>query len=336
MIKLLLSLLLKIVRRLFWLSQWTFSLSLLLWYPLRWWPGDRLWPLQFLNYFMPWLLAGLIPALVVAGLARRKWLAAFLAVPTLLISFTYAPLFLPRPSYALADHSPLTVMSYNIWGHNRNMNAVVSLIQQKQPDLVLLQEAGPYQVIMLKKRLADIYPEGQAYFNYEPGMRQAIISRFPMTPLPGDYSQGRAQKAIVETPAGPVTVWNIHFVQPQDWSRHRRESLNLSKAVAAVETPLIVGGDFNTTDQAEAYQWINRHLANAHWEAGWGFGFSFPSPRRTRVKEIPIPMPMIRIDHIFYSPHFLARQAYTVSASGGSDHFPVIAELSLINHHEDQ
>jgi len=334
MIKLLLSLLLKI-RWLFWLSQWIFGLSLLLWYPLRWWPGDRLWPGQLLNYFMPWLLAGLIPALVLAGLARRKWLAALLAVPTLLISFTYAPLFLPRPSYVLAGHGSFTVMSYNIWGHNRNMEEVISLIQQKQPDLILLQEAGPYQVIMLKKSLADFYPEGHAHFSYEPGMRQAVVSRFPMTPLPGDYSQGRAQKARVETPAGPVTIWNVHLVQPQDWSRHRQESLNLSKAIAALETPLIVGGDFNTTDQAEAYWLINRHLANAHWEAGWGFGFSFPSSRRP-VKRIPVPVPMIRIDHIFYSHHFLAHQAYTVATSGGSDHFPVMAELSLINHHEDQ
>jgi endonuclease/exonuclease/phosphatase family metal-dependent hydrolase len=45
---------------------------------------------------------------------------------------------------------------------------------------------------------------------------------------------------------------------------------------------------------------------------------------------------MIRIDHIFYSRHFLARRAYTGANSGGSDHFPVVAELFLSHPHEDQ
>jgi endonuclease/exonuclease/phosphatase (EEP) superfamily protein YafD len=41
-------------------------------------------------------------------------------------------------------------------------------------------------------------------------------------------------------------------------------------------------------------------------------------------------VPAIRIDHIFYSDHFFASGAYTVDNSGGSDHFPVIAELLRI------
>ena len=98
---------------------------------------------------------------------------------------------------------------------------------------------------------------------------------------------------------------------------------------AQVEGPLIVGGDFNTTDQSELYRLINRHLDNAHWEAGWGFGFSFPA-ESSSIYGVPIPGSVVRIDHIFYSgEHFLARHALTLSDSGGSDHLPVVATLFL-------
>ena len=39
--------------------------------------------------------------------------------------------------------------------------------------------------------------------------------------------------------------------------------------------------------------------------------------------------PVIRIDHIFYSNQFVALNTYVVNNSGGSDHFPVVAELYL-------
>jgi hypothetical protein len=58
---------------LFWLSLWFFSLGLLASYLLRWWPGDRLFPVRLINYAMPWLLFALAPGLIVALLARRQW-----------------------------------------------------------------------------------------------------------------------------------------------------------------------------------------------------------------------------------------------------------------------
>ena len=69
-----------VTKSLFWARLWLFALGLVIWYPMRWWPGDRFWPVRLTNYFMPWLLVGLIPALVVAGLARRRRLATTLAI----------------------------------------------------------------------------------------------------------------------------------------------------------------------------------------------------------------------------------------------------------------
>ena len=181
----------------------------------------------------------------------------------------------------------------------------------------------------LARELANLYPDGQLHLAYEPDAYQGIISRFPLTPIELADDEGHTQKVMAVTPAGPVAIWNVHSSPPLHWSRQYRQISALVKDIVAVKGPLIVGGDFNTTDQSETYRLVNQYLYNAHWEAGWGFGFSFPADQ-PRFKYVPILTPVIRIDHIFYNAHFFASSAHTLSDSGGSDHFPVTARLSLI------
>ncbi|MCB0167880.1 MAG: endonuclease/exonuclease/phosphatase family protein [Anaerolineae bacterium] len=315
---------------LFWLGSWLLGIGLILWYPLRWWPGDKLPPVQLLNYFMAWLLLALIPALAAAGLTRRKWLATLLAIPTILIISNYAPLFLPRGNPVLAHSGQLKVMSYNIyWRNSNNLQNITDIIRREQPDILLVQEAYDSLSYSLTQELETLYPGQELYYTFSSRAGQGIISRFPLTPLDFSYEQGRAQKAIVHTPNGDIQVWNVHLRQPLRWSRQYQQMVNLVDAVAAVDQPLIIGGDFNTNDQSEIYGMLNQYLENAHWEAGWGFGFTFPSQDRP-VKGVSLPAPLVRIDHIFHSNHFYASEAKTLPDGGGSDHLPVVAELSFI------
>jgi len=317
-----------LTRHLFWASLWLFGLAMLFWYPLRWWPGERLRLVQVFTYFMPWFLIGLFPALLIAGVARHKWLTITLAIPTLVISANFAPLFLPRFNYALAGSESLKVMSYNVLYRNHNLDAAIAIIRQEQPDILLLQEVTPDIATRLDS-LRDLYTNGEPHFAYEPQIGQAIISRYPMTPLGVAIEKGRAQKVQIDTPAGPIAIWNVHPRVPAPWSRQYQEFSGLAQDIATEDGPLIVGGDFNTTYLSETYKLINQHLANAHWEAGWGFGFTFPA-NTPRIKRIPIIEPVIHIDHIFHSDHFFTLSARTLSTAGGSDHRPVVAVLSLV------
>lgn len=320
--------LLKLFTRFFFAGLWAVALALLLWYPLRWWPGDRLWPVQMLNYFMPWLLVGLLPMLLMAGLARQKRLAAALAIPTLLIGANFAPLFLPRFSVALAGGAPLKVMSYNLLYRNATLDDALNLVRQEQPDILLLQEVTP-AIAQALKGLADIYPPGHFHLAYNPQTGQAVISRFPITRQELAFERGRALKVEINTPDSPLKVWNVHPNTPHPWRRQQQQISALVNDIAAERGPLIVGGDFNTTYHSELYRLVDSHLNNAQWEAGWGLGFTFPA-HAPRVKKVPVLLPMIRIDHIFYSRHFFAHSARTLTEAGGSDHLPIVAELSLI------
>lgn len=326
--------LLKTVRQLtlslFWLALWLFSLGVLATYLLRWWPGDRLLPVRLMNYGMAWLLLALAPGLLLALVARRRGLAFSLAVPLLLIGLNYAPLFMPRPSVALASAEPIRLMSYNVWGGNRDADRIAAVIKKQQPDLLLLQELDSSLADRLLPALADLYPEGHLHVAYVPRLEQAVLSRYPLTPLDSSRKKGKAQQVQVELPDGPVTVWNVHTTSFRGWRwRHNEVARLISEDIATAEGPVIVGGDFNTTDQTQTYRLIDHYLDNAHWEAGWGFGFSFPSPHRPIRGDLAVPS-LVRIDHIFYSHHFMARSAATLANSGGSDHFPIVATLSRV------
>ena len=312
-----------------WLVLWLFGIIIWLWYIFRWWPGDQLLVIRLISYMVPWFLVILLPGTIAAAFARRKWLALTLATPMLFLFLTYIPLFLPGSRTVLASGTPLKVMSYNLYYQNDEAEAIVEVVQQEQPDILLLQELKPKLAGPLIDQLRQLYPEGEFYFewvdenNYPRPFSQAVVSRYPLTPLGQSYEAGRLQKVRVETPDGPVTLFNVH-PPPTIPQEHIQQ---LVREIETVDGPLIVGGDFNITDQTNSYRLIDQYLDNAHWEAGWGFAFTFPS--RSHINGAPIPLrPLYRIDHIFYNDHFSAQSARTVTeASTGSDHLPIVAQL---------
>jgi endonuclease/exonuclease/phosphatase family metal-dependent hydrolase len=83
--------------------------------------------------------------------------------------------------------------------------------------------------------------------------------------------------------------------------------------------PIILGGDFNDTPYSYTYHQITEHLRDAYKTAGSGF---FESTYAGKL-------PAFRIDYITYSDFFSAidyqKPSYTMS-----DHYPVIARLSII------
>lgn len=301
-------------------------------YIIRWGSGDSLFWTRMLSYFMPWALLGLVPGLILAFLTRCYRLALLLVLPTGLIGLPLVPLFLPRlPAVLATAQPPLKVMSYNLWSYNFQTGATLELIRREQPGILLLQEAYMHNAFIttLLSKLEHLYPNQPFYLAYDPPTGQAILSRYPLKKIEVDVDKGRVQKVLIDSPVGQLAVWNVHAADPYRWASQYRQLTALAEDIAAFDGPLIVAGDFNTTDQTDTYALLTHHLRNAHWEAGWGFGFTFPA-HAPNFKGIPVVTPMVRIDHIFYNHHFFAQRAWTLPDSAGSDHFPVVAELSPV------
>jgi vancomycin resistance protein VanJ len=318
------------IRKTAWLFIWLISLGMLLFFLLHWLLGDSLKQLRAVTFVTPWLLVISLPLLALAWISRRKRLALVLIAASVLVTSTFVPLFLPgQRSVPPADNVSFTVMSFNLHGID-DISGIVEIIRQEKPDILLIQEYSPALVDPSFHGLDDLYPE--LYIDVTPSeYGQAIFSRFPLRQAGKSYQQGRAEKVVVETAAGPIAIWNVHplppLVLPTEY--FDGEIAALVDAISQTKGPLIVAGDFNATDQSDAYRAVNRYLKNAHAEAGFGFGFTFPARPYTLTSLKIETGPMWRIDHIFHTPDLMILAAGTLSSAGGTDHLPVIATISV-------
>ena len=318
-------------RTILWGALYLPSLCFLLIYPLRWLSGDSTNPVRMVSYVTPWLLTFFLPLLVIAGLRRRKRLAFVTAIPILTIAFTFAPLFLPRSQTPPPpDRFTLKIMSYNM--HSiKDIRGIAEVIRQEKPDILLIQEYSNRLFSPSFHGLDKLYPE--LYMEVaSKDFRQATLSRYPIKLISAEYEKGRTQKMQIELPTGSIEVWNVHpippyLIPPEEFDAQMSA---LAEDIPHVDGPLIVAGDMNATDQSEVYRKFNHYLQDAYWETGWGFGFSYPASPYSFM-DMPFQTgPLWRIDYVFHNQYFTATSAHTLSNAGGSDHFPIVVELSIV------
>ena len=189
-----------------------FSASMLLTLSvLRWWPGDRLIIVRMFNYAMPWFLLVLVPLLCLAGGTGRKWLLLTILVPTLYIIFSNLPLFLPKNLPQSPTGFKLKVMSYNVWSRNLDIEEATRVIKEENPDVLLLQELPKGKINQFSTLLAEVFPATEESYVYSPKAMLATFSRYPLSPEPFTAKKS-VQRLLVQTPAGPLTIFNIHFL----------------------------------------------------------------------------------------------------------------------------
>lgn len=316
-------------------ALWSVALALVLWNLARIYPGDRWLLVRLGNYFAPWLMIGTFGACVVAFLGRRRWLWRVFLALSLIFVVRFWPVLLPRigGSGAMANLSiaSLRVMTFNVHYANEDVAGVARLIRTESPDLVAFQEFTHPFAGRLISALADIYP--YALLDHAEWPRLGLVSRYPLAALSTPADAWRTQVARWATPEGEVIVWNVHSspsVGQRGWERQRQTFLAIAREVTAAAEPIIVLGDFNTTDQAQNYQLLVEHLTDVHRAVGWGFGFTFPGrwrdPWLLPLHHVPL-IPILRIDHIFVSRHWLPEEIHVVPEGPGSDHLPVVATL---------
>lgn len=316
-----------------------FVITVLAWNVLRFYPGDRWLVVRLGDYFAPWLFMGLVPALIVALLEHRRWLGVATLVALLLFFGRYSYLFTPRPQSVSAETNAgqLKVMTFNVHYSNRNAEDIANLIRAEKPDIIALQEVTDELAAPLLRELDSDYPYSRVESSYQ--RAPVLISRYPLESQPKPSAAWRSQRAIVMTPSGQITIWNIHpkpAVKPSGWKIQTETIAAVVATLTKVDSPTIVLGDFNATNQAENYGLIAKHLTEVHRAVGQGFGFTFPEPD---VVQLLIPWstpashmisPIIRIDHIFVSDHFVPQETYVIPHGFGSDHRPVVATLRIV------
>ena len=312
-----------------------FVLGVLSWHILRFYPGDRWYPVRLGSYFAPWLMMALVPFLSLALLGRRFKLASLALVAMLLFIGRYTYLFLPRPAIADNSAASLKIMTFNVHYNNRKAQEISEMIRKENPDVIAFQELTNGLAIPLEAELGADYPYTLA--GTMDRFTVALASRYPLVKAPEPLASQRLVRATLQGPDGLIDIWVIHpyvGVSSEGWQLQKDILEVVAGEVAKAEGPVIVMGDFNTTDQAENYALLGDHLKNAYQVAGQGFGFTFPvmSSRPSRNHSLRTQIlywlaPVVRIDHIMVSSHFNVREIHLIPDNLGSDHRPVVATL---------
>lgn len=231
-----------------------------------------------------------------------------------------------------AEHLPINVMTYNIHHGNPpsreegyiDLNTIAQTIRKTGAHLVALQELDSvtlrsgktFQLKVLADMLGMHYYYGKAIPYQGGGYGVGILSKYPITEartivLPkveGFEGEDRVLALGKVTLPGDKDVYfgSTHF----DVSLEQNRLLQATEIVdvaAELDAPVIIGGDFNSTDDKAPMVKLFSHFEDAS---------------TAKEPTIPVLKPTRRIDYILFAPdEFEVLKEEVLTADNyGSDH----------------
>lgn len=239
-----------------------------------------------------------------------------------------------------------SLMSYNVWGFNRNEwikkpnigDKITGFIRKTDPDILCLQEHS-------RKRYKQLtqYPYRTETPYSAPKSTQAIFSKFPIVghgslDLPKTINNIIFADILIEKDT--IRVYNVHLqsysivpdtdmvTQEKETKRtyhrisetfamHYEQAKILVEHVNGTDYPTVIAGDFNNTQFSNAYRTIKADMKDSFLEKGLGLGRTY--------KLLKFPM---RIDYILADTNFTFTSHVNYDEEY-SDHYPIMATLEL-------
>jgi endonuclease/exonuclease/phosphatase (EEP) superfamily protein YafD len=256
---------------------------------------------------------------VAAALRRRAELAV--GVVSCLLAGALAVVGPWRAGPVPAPVSGLRIVSANVRSGNPARERAVADALAQRGDLVILIEAGGAKFTPPPEYTTVIRPEYSA---------QVIVARFPtrLTTSPTGWpTRLRAHRLEVDAPSGRVVVYLAHLVRPHlgpqrifkirsQMADQRREREALLRSAKTEATPVVLVGDFNTSDRSRGYRRITGRFRDA-MRARWA-GPTYIAPLWRPF--------LLRIDHVFVPKDWCAARPRRF-ALHGSDHRGVAVDV---------
>ena len=279
------------------------------WFAVR----DRTLLLDVVATGLPVLFIGAALGIgVYAGFRKRRLLV--ISVVSWLLAGALAVVGPWRPQSLSPPVRGFRVVTANVNSKNPTIDRAVADALAQNGDLVLLIEAGKGRWTPPPEYPTVIRPQYSA---------QVILSRFPArlldkpTGWPNDF---RAHRFEVDAPTGRIVVYLAHLKRPHLGPRRilrfrsqlqaqRREREAFLRSARAEGVPVVVAGDFNTSDRSRPYRRITGRFRDA-MRTGWA------GPTYVRTVWRPF---LLRIDHIFVPRDWCSAHPERF-ALRGSDH----------------
>lgn len=301
--------------------------------------GEVVPAFDVINHLQILLFGATLLGLVAVSLLlrRSRWLGVVMAAASLgfvasavVVVPEYLSSLAPRPA-AEPGRTVIRMMTHNVFGENFDMERVVAVIREENPDIVAVQEFFPGQRRRLDPLMRGLYP----YSTYCAGGKRANIglySKLPFTQIEdGECSErlqpGRRTAHILAQfrlqDGGRFSVMTTHLDWPVPIDRQAAQMAEIGAVVGSIEGPLALVGDFNSTPWSYALRNFEhenglrrqtRHMLT--FPALWWYAGAY----RQVVQ-------FLALDHVFtrgIEVHELHRSPPT-----GSDHLPVTFSFSV-------
>jgi endonuclease/exonuclease/phosphatase (EEP) superfamily protein YafD len=284
-------------------------------------------PFAQLVSFRPALLAGLLVLAVGASVAavvrRQGWT---LAGGLLAVAAIAATMVLPRALATTPDlqaDRALTVLAFNTYEGDGDVEALAALIRSSRPDLIALPEAGA----RYRDRLAPLVPGYRfAASDNERGrdvQNVAVATRDDLGDVTAQVDRSTPFPSVEVSGAGLGDVRFVAFHSiapiPGDLPQWRSDLGTLDRWCGQ-SGPAIIAGDFNATLDHSVFRSAISGCADAAEQAGEGLVGTWNTrwPRWVGAQ----------IDHVLVTGGITA-ETLSVHDVPGSDHRAVLTRLRL-------
>ncbi|MCA9278187.1 MAG: hypothetical protein H6815_05265 [Phycisphaeraceae bacterium] len=265
----------------------------------------------------------------------RKQRTSTLLLALSAISAIVSVVSTPRAEWTRAQQTDLSVLVFNTQSVGDNPEMTLKLILGSNADLVALPEMSLQLMHELETnpRVQEHYPYFHLEQNRRPGMR-TLLSRWPidelfeqshrtewaLTPAPSVFA------ARVQTPSGDVGILVSHPLAPKNPQLWKWGNAAVNAAISVINDahalgiPLVLATDMNATPSA----WRSRAITRRT-----GLRRAKPVLRATGTWPAWLFWPLqIAIDDVWVS-HDVRIVSWNTLQVSGSDHLPVMVELSL-------
>lgn len=267
------------------------------------------WLLDLASHWQ-WLY-GLLLVLSILFLASQQkwWLLALITLALPLVTTS------PVLSSTTTHTHTFKILSSNVYLDNPDLNRLKILIDQEQPDVIVLLEFSQQHLAPVKTWTE--YPH-QILQARSGAFGMAILSRFALseTQIITD-SLGIEHIRTQVQASQPFQLVGFHPLPPVSERAYRvRDQLLQDLTNSPHQQPHIIAGDFNATPWSSAFQGLAKR--------GYYRSVSLLPTWPTKLRGI-IGIP---IDQVLASSHW---QLLTtrIGPNIGSDHYPIIVKLSL-------
>lgn len=285
--------------------------------------GRFWWFLELFIHFRVQLFLALLAAAICALLRRRYSGAVFFGVFALANFCAIIPLYLGKPAEPPGVSQAYRSLLLNVSTQTGDPKKVGRLVQQMQPDFLVLEEINERWLQALTEAL-HAYP----YSKIEPrddNFGLALFSKFPFTRCEirqvGDAEVPTIIAEVVREHQ-PLTLIATHLLPPGGAENTHLRNDHLSQLPAIVRqasSPVLLLGDLNATPWCVPFQQLLANSGLRDARQGRGVLPTWPTF---------LPILLIPIDHCLHSQGIYVRREW-LGPKVGSDHYPLLLDFAL-------